>query len=82
LDALIVGATIEDLDIYDLNEFLEETDNSDIIKVYSNLQKGSRNHLRAFIDQIERNRGSYSPQYISQEEFNSIISTEQEKGQV
>ena len=59
-----------------------ETDNSDIIKVYNNLQKGSRNHLRAFFDQIENNGGSYSPQYLSQEEFNSIISSEQEKGQV
>ena len=82
LGALIVGATIEDLDIYDLTELLLETDNSDIITVYNNLQKGSRNHLRAFISQIDSNGGSYSPQYISEEEFNSIISTEQEKGQV
>lgn len=82
LDALIVGATIEDLDIYDLTELLPETDNEDIITVYNNLQKGSRNHLRAFVDQIERNGGSYHPQYISQQEFDSIISSEQEKGQV
>lgn len=82
LDALVVGTTIEDLDIYDLAELLLETDNADIITVYNNLQKGSRNHLRAFFDQIERNGGSYSPQYISQEEFDSIISSEQEKGRV
>ncbi|MCW4015440.1 MAG: DUF2202 domain-containing protein [Candidatus Bathyarchaeota archaeon] len=82
LDALIVGATIEDLDIYDLSELLSETDNSDIITVYNNLQKGSRNHLRAFIAQIENTGGTYSPQYITQEEFNSIISTAQEKGQI
>jgi hypothetical protein len=82
LDALIVGATIEDLDIYDLNELLSETDNSDIITVYNNLQKGSRNHLRAFVAQIENSGSTYSPQYITQEEFNSIISTAQENGQV
>lgn len=82
LDALIVGATIEDLDICDLSELLLETDNSDIITVYNNLQKGSSNHLRAFINQIDNKGGSYSPQYISKEEFNSIISTAQEKGQV
>ena len=82
LGALIVGATIEDLDIYDLTELLLETDNSDIITVYNNLQKGSRNHLRAFIGQIDNNGGSYSPQYISEEEFNLIISSAQEKGQV
>ena len=80
LDALIVGATIEDLDIYDLGELLAETDNSDITTVYNNLQKGSRNHLRAFVDQIENNGDTYSPQYISQEQFDSIISAAQEKG--
>lgn len=82
LDALIVGATVEDLDINDLNELLEETDNSDIIIVYNNLNKGSRNHLRAFVGQIKRLDGAYSPQYISQEEYVQIISSEQERGSI
>ena len=53
MDALIVGATVEDLDIKDLIDLLNKTDNPDIILVYNNLNKGSRNHLRAFIAQIE-----------------------------
>ena len=77
-----MGAIIEDLDIKDLNELSAETDNADIIVTYSNLNKGSRNHLRVFIGQIENNNGSYSPQYISQAEFDDIISSAQEKGQV
>ena len=81
LDALIVGAIVEDLDIKDLNELSAETDNADIIATYNNLNKGSRNHLRAFMGQIENNNGSYSPQYISQAEFENIISSPQEKGQ-
>ena len=80
LDALIVGAIVEDLDIKDLNELLTETDNADIIATYNNLNKGSRNHLRAFMGQIENNNGSYSPQYISQSEFDDIISSAQERG--
>ena len=80
LDAFIVGATIEDLDIKDLNELSGKTDNADIITTYNSLNKGSRNHLRAYIEQIINNNGSYSPQYISQEEFDAIISSEQEKG--
>jgi len=52
VNALQVGATIEDLDIKDLYDFLEQTDNSDIKTVYQNLVKGSRNHLRAFTDQL------------------------------
>ena len=79
-DALIVGATIEDLDIYDLNNLLAQTKNQDIITVYNNLLKGSRNHLRAYIKQIKRNHISYSPQYISTTEFNQIIGSSQERG--
>ena len=82
LDALIVGATVEDLDIKDLNELSAKTNNADIIITYNNLNKGSRNHLRAFMRQINNNEGSYSPQYISQSEFDDIISSAQEKGPV
>ena len=80
MDALIVGATVEDLDINDLNDLLNKTDNADIILVYNNLKKGSRNHLRAFVAQIESRGGEYSPQYISQELYYQILSSEQERG--
>lgn len=82
LDALIVGAIVEDLDLYDLSELLAETDNADIIVTYNNLSKGSRNHLRAFFEQIVNNDGLYSPQFITQAEFDEVISSEQERGQV
>ena len=52
LDALMVGATIEDLDIKDLQEFSSQIDNEDILLVYSNLERGSRNHMRSFIKNI------------------------------
>ncbi len=80
LSALIVGATVEDLDIKDLNELLAQTANEDIILVYGNLRKGSRNHMRAFNKQIANNDGSYEAQYISVEELNEIISSENERG--
>lgn len=82
LDALTVGAIVEDLDIKDLNELSAKTDNADIITTYNNLNKGSRNHLRAFMRLIKNNNGSYIPQYISQTEFDNIISSEQEKGRM
>ncbi len=75
LDALVVGATIEDLDIYDLDEALANIAvNSDVIRVYTHLVHGSENHMRAFYRQIVRNGGTYSPQYISQERFDEIVS--------
>lgn len=80
LDALIVWATVEDLDIKDLNVLVQETNNPAIISVYDNLNRGSRNHLRAYIKNINNNNGSYVPQYISQWEYNEIISSQQERG--
>ncbi len=81
-EALVVGATVEDLDINDLNKLLNQTDNQDIISTYNNLNKGSRNHLRAFIGQIESGGDSYTPVYISQTEFDEIMSAGQESGRV
>jgi hypothetical protein len=80
LDALQVGATIEDLDIKDLKNHYLKTDNQDIKVVYDNLERGSRNHMRAFSKQIERNGGKYIAQYLTQEEIYLILSSPQEKG--
>jgi len=80
IDALKVGATVEDLDIKDLEELLSKTDNEDIQIAYQNLNKGSRNHIRAFVRNLERNGETYTPQFISQERFNEIIAGDQEKG--
>ncbi len=51
-DAMLVGKAIEELDIKDLNERLEQTDNPDIKAVYENLKQGSENHLRAFTNHL------------------------------
>ena len=82
VDALLVGATIEDLDLFDLYELLDETDNSDIKTVYQNLAKGSRNHLRAFAYQLSINNVEYSAQYLDQDQVDDILSAEMERGMV
>ncbi len=81
-DALIVGATIEDLDIVDLQTQIALTDQSDIQLVYENLMKGSRNHLRSFTKQLETQAGqSYLPQYLDQSTYDAIVNGEIERGQ-
>ena len=80
VDALIVGATIEDLDIADLEHWINKTDNEDIKFAYKNLMKGSRNHLRAFIRMLNNYGANYSPQYISKEEYEQIINSQMERG--
>ncbi len=51
-DAFKTGALIEEMDIKDLTDNLEFVTNENIILVFENLLKGSRNHLRAFIRQL------------------------------
>ena len=80
IDALTVGATIEDMDIYDLQELLAQTDNQDITAVYENLLRGSRNHLRAFAYLLSLNGVTYEPQYISQEALDAILTSPRETG--
>lgn len=71
--ALTVGATIEDLDIVDLEENIQATSNSDIAEVFASLQCGSRNHLRSFVQSLENSGATYSPQFLTQEAFDIIL---------
>jgi len=71
--ALRVGATIEDLDIHDLNKALASTDNDDLKTVYQNLLQGSQNHIRAFVGRLEAIGESYEAQYISAAELTEIL---------
>ena len=79
MNALVVGATIEDLDIVDLEEFIEATSNTSIISVFENLQCGSRNHLRSFVSAIESSSETYEPQFLSIEAYNEIIDDTKER---
>ncbi len=74
VNALLVGATIEDLDIYDLKTLLAQTDNKDIQVIYRNLMKGSRNHLRAFTRALKAYGKAYTAKYLPQKEIDQIIS--------
>ncbi len=79
--ALRVGATIEEIDIRDLNATLADTTNRDVTLVYENLMKGSRNHLRAFVSTLSAQTGeTYEPQYLSADEYDAIVGSGIERG--
>ncbi len=80
MDAIITGLTIEDMDIYDLQKGLEDVTNEDVRKVYNNLIKASKNHMREFYTQMKARGGTYTPTYISQELYDEIINTPKEHG--
>ncbi len=74
LDALMVGALIEEVDMEDIVDAMERTDEADILTVYGNLLAGSENHMNAFVKNIEAITGeTYVAQWISQEEVDAIL---------
>ncbi|ASJ04363.1 DUF2202 domain-containing protein [Thermococcus barossii] len=74
LEALKVGALIEEIDIKDLEEWLKRTDNEDVKAVFESLMAGSENHLRAFTRLMEnRYDVTYSPQVLGLEEYINIV---------
>jgi hypothetical protein len=77
LDALMVGALIEEVDIEDLQTAIDQTDKQDLDRVYGNLMSGSKNHLRAFVFQIELLSGEdYEAQYLPQDVVDGILAGE------
>lgn len=80
LAALKTGAELEELDISDLQEALDNSEDALINQVYQNLQRASRNHLRAFVARLNKLGGSYSPKFIGNEQYNDIINSPMERG--
>lgn len=80
IDALKVGAKIEELDLTDLRVAADGVDDPVLIKVYANLQRATRNHLRAFAAQIKLNGGNYTAEHLTQTEFDAIADSDFERG--
>lgn len=78
--ALKVGVQIEELDIADISAQKAGIDNADILMVYDNLLRGSRNHLRAFVKLLTQQGETYVPQYISQATYDAIVASPIETG--
>lgn len=78
-NALQIGATIEDLDIVDLEDYMNDTQNTSIISVFEKLQCGSRNHIRSFVKTITTSGATYTPLFLTVTEYNAILTTANEK---
>lgn len=76
--ALAVGALIEELDIADLRAAAEATDDPALEQLYARLERASRNHLRAFVRQLDRLGADYEPTVL--EDFDTIVSSPMERG--
>lgn len=82
IDALLVGAYIEEYDILDIWIAYEETDEERIQTVYQNLYEGSYNHLDAFVHAYELAAGiSYAPELLSAEDYDYVMDFETQANQ-
>ena len=79
-DALRVGAIVEELDIADLRA--RQAEAPDVAQVFTALERGSRNHLRAFVGQLEQRGAAYAPTHLTQDEVDEILAGEIERGPV
>ena len=66
-------------DIDDLQKEMAHTQRADIKRVYDNLTRGSRNHLRSFDRTLRQMGQTYTPEFISQAQYDAIASSAQEK---
>jgi hypothetical protein len=78
--ALTVGATIEDLDIADLEEELAIADRADLRRVYENLLRGSVNHLRGFTGRLEAEGAEYEAVHHTEEELAALLAEGGDRG--
>ena len=80
LEALGVGAFIEEVDMRDIRAAIDRATHADIIQTYENLLRGSRNHLRAFARTIENLGVVYEAQVLPQSEVDAIVDSPLERG--
>lgn len=80
LEAFKVMAQVEEYNIVSYLEVLEDVENDNIRIIIENLEKASENHFKATIRQITALGGVYTAQYMSQEQYSSIIAKGFEQG--
>ncbi|GAA0851445.1 hypothetical protein GCM10009113_35510 [Marinobacter szutsaonensis] len=76
INALYVGALIEEKDMRDILAAINQTDERPIILAYSNLLDGSKSHLQAFVSVIEDQGLTYEAQILDPEEVELILEDE------
>jgi hypothetical protein len=74
IDALEVGALIEEVDIKDLIDSIAETEASDVLVVWQQLLSGSQNHLKAFTSQLAARGIDYEPTVLDAATYEDMLS--------
>jgi len=73
VEALKVGALVEEQDIADLRAMVQATDNEDLRAAAAVLEAGSRNHLNAFVRNLRTRGVTYEPQVLTSADYGEIV---------
>jgi hypothetical protein len=74
IDALQVGALVEEVDIEDLLDSISETETPDVLTVWQHLLSGSQNHLVAFTSQLAAQGIDYQPTVLDGATYDDMLS--------
>jgi hypothetical protein len=80
LDAFKVMAVLEESNIVEYGAVIKTVVNPNIKMVIENLAKASANHFKAAIRQITALGGTYTPEFLTQEQYRAVIAIGFEKG--
>jgi hypothetical protein len=72
-EALKIGAGIEEIDIRDLMEQIERTENMRIKNTYQKLLAASHRHLQAYVRNLKKEGISYQPALLSPALYEEIM---------
>ena len=73
INALEVGAKIEELDIKDLDLALANTENGELTALYTRLKKASEKHLRAFTKNLDKQGVDYQASILTKTQYDEIV---------
>lgn len=72
-EALRVGALVEEVDMLDLADAITASELDEVKSAYANLLKGSENHLRAFVGNLQALGETYTAQAMEQDAVNAVL---------
>jgi len=71
--ALKGSITLEELNVFDLGEYMNFTKNTAILEIFKHLSCLSKNHLRNFTKELLTKNENYMSKYITDKEYKKII---------
>lgn len=80
ITALETAALMEESDIANLRSRIKSQSDERTVKIFSQMERASRNHLRAFVKSLKLSGIDYRPAVLTQAEYDLIINNVTEKG--